>query len=255
MADILIENEGGSIVSFKPVSEKGKSWIDQNLELDPRQWLDGAAAVQWKFSENIKKGMEEAGLEVLPYSEEFESSGGFSDEDKKWLGEFGATASKKTAESPALMSNRNKASQQPQQQSPQAQQPQQQSPQAQQPNEAIEEAPGEKRTVPPELPNSAFHMAKHAWGGWHRISQYTLESDDKRFTITLIDPTRRKKWFLLKDIETGYAYEFVTMTEAKRGAKKIFAKEQTVPETTGLTPVVASFNNQLLKKKRTIKNY
>jgi hypothetical protein len=64
-------------------------------------------------------------------------------------------------------------------------------------------------------------IQKEARGGWHRVSQYTIESDDKRFTITLIDPTRRSKWFMLKDTESGKSYEDRTMTDAKKRAIRI----------------------------------
>src|ERR1700739_173551 len=58
-------------------------------------------------------------------------------------------------------------------------------------------------------------------GGWHYVSRYTVESDDKRFTITLIDPTRESKWFLLKDTQTGKSYDRPTKTDAKKLAIRI----------------------------------
>lgn len=64
-------------------------------------------------------------------------------------------------------------------------------------------------------------IAKLARGGWKRISMNTVQSDDNRFTITQIDPTRRSKWFLLKDMETGESYEETTMTGAKKKALEI----------------------------------
>lgn len=83
---------------------------------------------------------------------------------------------------------------------------------------AVNEQPEkEKHTVPPELPNALFHMAGR--GGWNRISMSTVQSDDKRFTITHIDATRRNDWFLLKDLQTGEQYEETTMTSAKDKAK------------------------------------
>jgi hypothetical protein len=116
----------------------------------------------------------------------------------------------------------------------------------------------EKRTVPPELPNALFHMAR---GGWKRISMNTVQSDDDRFTITQIDPTRRSKWFLLKDLITGESYENPTMTEAKMRAKKISDYEgldqqdkdnydyPVVEEPTDLPQSVLAFTNKLLNKK------
>ncbi len=115
----------------------------------------------------------------------------------------------------------------------------------------------EKRTVPPELPNALFHMAGR--GGWNRVSMNTVQSDDKRFTITQIDPTRRIKTFMLKDLDLGESYEERTMTDAKRKAKYIRDRAnrvevrteetpQALPEYTPTTALVASFSNQLLKK-------
>jgi hypothetical protein len=69
-------------------------------------------------------------------------------------------------------------------------------------------------------------IAKNARGGWKRISMNTVQSDDNRFTITQIDPTRRSKWFLLKDMETGESYEETTMTGAKKKAKQIAGVEE-----------------------------
>lgn len=67
-------------------------------------------------------------------------------------------------------------------------------------------------------------------GGWKRISLSTVESDDGRFSITIIDPTRRYKWFLLKDYVTGKGYESPTMTDAKSKAKSLREADATAPE-------------------------
>jgi hypothetical protein len=132
---------------------------------------------------------------------------------------------------------------------------------------AVNEQPEkEKHTVPPELPNALFHMAGR--GGWNRISMSTVQSDDKRFTITHIDATRRNDWFLLKDLESGEQYEMRTMTEAKRKAKRLRTNADNYQHDDGSdsyslagepveagTPVEApvthlgSYSNPLLKKK------
>ena len=80
-------------------------------------------------------------------------------------------------------------------------------------------------------------MAKLARGGWKRISMSTVQSDDSRFTITIIDPTRRGKWFLLKDLETGESYEEHTMTDAKKKALEIRGDEPVEEEPEEVEPV------------------
>lgn len=95
-----------------------------------------------------------------------------------------------------------------------------------------------------------------SWGGWKRISRYTQESDDKRFTITLIDPTRISRWFLLKDTQTGRSYEDRTMTEAKLRAKGLREAENAVVEPVlsqepeELKAASSPFTNGLLRSKK-----
>ena len=96
-------------------------------------------------------------------------------------------------------------------------------------------------------------MGITARGGWHRISQNTVVSDDKRFSITLIDATRRSKWFLLKDTETGKSYENRTMTDAKARAKKLreggsLAVSEPAPEE--VKEASSPFTNGLLRSKK-----
>ena len=123
-----------------------------------------------------------------------------------------------------------------------------------------EEPEQEKHTVVPELPNALFHMA--GWSGWNRVSMNTVQSDDKRFTITQIDPIRRIKTFMLKDLETGESYEERTMRGAKKKAKEIRegvttepvtpveeVEEPTQPTYTPPVAIAASYKNPLLKKK------
>lgn len=137
--------------------------------------------------------------------------------------------------------------------------------------EPEEQSGREKHTVPPELPNRLFHMAanstdiviaKRARGGWRRVSMNTVQSDDKRFTITCIDPTRRGKWFLLKDLETGESYEETTMTSAKHKALEIRGEveESTDPDFEENNPpdggeiTEGGFNNPLLTINNEFRN-
>jgi len=229
MADVLVRNEG-SVVMFNPKSAEAKAWVKENLDLESWQWMGNAFAVEWRYAPDVAEGMMGDGLEIAPELE-FPT---ITEEEKDWLLELGVTrgwwnegfkpleASAKKAAVPFV---------------PLRQETQPNTPNvpgappiplpvpnpATPPPPAEEPQQQEKHTVPPELPNALFHMAGR--GGWHRVSMNTVQSDDKRFTITKIDPTRRSKWFLLKDLETGLAYEEDTMTGAKKKSLQIRARE------------------------------
>lgn len=263
MADMLVRDEG-SVVMFTPRSVEGQAWVDDNLGLESWQWLGKSFAVEWRYAPDIVAGMQGDGLEVIPEAHEV------TEADKGWLAELGIDwnpnsgsilASKKTTKAKPVQGSQinlrpdiepDTTTQVPQQAAPSS---------LKSPTVVVvpEQGAGEKRTVPPELPNAKLHMAadsstiwdeepqcgecgkplanctrkghnprpwgitmaKLARGGWKRVSMFTVQSDDNRFTITIIDPTRRGKWFLLKDLETGEAYEEHTMTEAKQTALKL----------------------------------
>jgi hypothetical protein len=199
MADIQIQDDG-TIILFTPMSPEGKEWVEENLSLESWQWMGRSFAVEDQYADAVINSMTEDGLDV--------------DHGRKTAAVVAPPAAASTA--------------------PVAQQPQRVGESV-----AVGEEPQEheRKTVPPELPNALFHMAGR--GGWHRVSMFTIQSDDKRFTITEIDPTRRKNWFLLKDLETGLAYEETTMTGAKTKAKLIRDKApleddtEVIPEDAG----------------------
>lgn len=235
MADILVRNES-SIVMFTPKSNEGRTWVDENLNLESWQWLGQSFAVEWRYAPDIVQGMMEDGLEVIPESHDI------TDEDKEWLAELGISypSSNKIATEPQINLRPETNPNTPN--IPGAPVPslflkgQKTSGGRNNVEEALalednqqsdtkdnnqQSDTKERHTILPELPNSMLHMAKMARGGWKRISMSTVQSDDNRFTITIIDPTRRGKWFLLKDLETGESYEERTMTGAKKKALSI----------------------------------
>lgn len=266
MADVLVRNEG-SVVMLTPKSEEARAWVDENLGLESWQWLGNSFAVEWRYAPDIVDGMVGDGLEVIPECHEV------TDEDRAWLSELHITASKTAAEPQVNLRQETEpdtTTQVPQQAPPPLHGPAavalppEPQPQQQQP-------PPERHTIPPELPNAALHLAadnhqsymgygmedlgdsvpefdkgtktelsrmgivaKLARGGWKRISMSTVQSDDNRFTITLVDPTRRREFqrFLLKDLETGESYEELTMTAAKKRALSIRGEgeEETEPD-------------------------
>ncbi len=152
MADVLVRNEG-SILMLTPDSDSGREWIDENLGLESWQWLGNSCAIEWRYAPAIIEGMWEDGLEV---TSEFAN---ITDEDKEWLAELNITASNKEAVS--------SVPQGPQQAPHPGLIPQRPG----MPPVVIDPQEGqEKRTIPPEIPYPRFHMAKHARGGWKRIS-------------------------------------------------------------------------------------
>ncbi len=243
MADVLVRIEG-HIVMFTPESDFAKEWVSENLSLESWQWWGNAFAVEMGYAGDLIQGMMGDGLEVIPESHNM------TDEDKQYLAKMGITASK-TAAVPFMPVRPQTTSTVPP--APGAPVP---------PGEsmAVNEKPEEeKHTVVPELPNALFHMA--GWGGWSRVSMNTVQSDDKRFTITQIDPTRRIKTFMLKDLETGESYEERTMRGAKKKAKEIregasepviapVVEEPAQPTYTPPVVMTASYTNPLLLKKK-----
>jgi len=63
MADVEVKNEG-SVVLLIPMSDRGKDWIDENLQLESWQWYGNAAAVEARYADPIVDGMMDDGLEV-----------------------------------------------------------------------------------------------------------------------------------------------------------------------------------------------
>lgn len=61
--DVLVANEG-TVVSFRPVSEAGKAFIEENVESESWQWLGDALVVDHRYAEPLIQGMLDDGLEL-----------------------------------------------------------------------------------------------------------------------------------------------------------------------------------------------
>ena len=62
-ADILIEDHG-SVVLARPLTEAGKSWLDENVESEGWQWLGGALACEPRYVGVLVEGARGDGLGV-----------------------------------------------------------------------------------------------------------------------------------------------------------------------------------------------
>jgi hypothetical protein len=60
MLDITVENHG-SIFLFRPESDAGKSWLEDNTD---GQWFGNALAVEHRFAYDLAQGALNDGLEV-----------------------------------------------------------------------------------------------------------------------------------------------------------------------------------------------
>ena len=62
--DIQIQNEG-NIFLFRPISEAGKAWIDENLLLlDIQRFGQSTAVVEHRYAGDIANAILEAGLSI-----------------------------------------------------------------------------------------------------------------------------------------------------------------------------------------------
>ena len=59
----------GSVVSFAPLTPAARTWVDDNVQLEPWQWLSNVTfVVDRRFAQPLIEGILSAGLE---FSEEF----------------------------------------------------------------------------------------------------------------------------------------------------------------------------------------
>ena len=61
--DVRIRDEG-SVVAFTLETEAAKTWVKENLETEPWQWLGESLVIDHRMSGPIIDGMMSAGLEV-----------------------------------------------------------------------------------------------------------------------------------------------------------------------------------------------
>ena len=63
VVDLQVENHG-SIFLFRPLTDEGRVWLDENTETEGWQWLGGALAVEHRYAADLAYGAQADGLEV-----------------------------------------------------------------------------------------------------------------------------------------------------------------------------------------------
>ena len=63
MSDFLIADHG-SIITIRPVSEAAHQWLDENVDAEPWQWLDGALCAEHRFARDLVDEIAAAGFEI-----------------------------------------------------------------------------------------------------------------------------------------------------------------------------------------------
>jgi hypothetical protein len=59
--DVFVRNEG-TVFLFCPLTDRGKNWLEQNVETEPWQWFGNALLVEHRFACGLGQGMRDAGL-------------------------------------------------------------------------------------------------------------------------------------------------------------------------------------------------
>jgi len=63
--DIVIEGENqATVFLFRPLTPRAFEWIDRHVQPESWQWFGEAVAVEHRFVEDLKQGMQSAGLEL-----------------------------------------------------------------------------------------------------------------------------------------------------------------------------------------------
>jgi len=65
MCDFQISDHG-SIITIRPVSEAAHQWLDENVDAEPWQWLDGALCAEHRSARDLIDGIAAAGFEISP---------------------------------------------------------------------------------------------------------------------------------------------------------------------------------------------
>lgn len=63
MTDLRIRNHG-TVVTLEPVSERGRSWMDDNLVTEPWQWLGSTLGIEHRLAPSVVQSAICDGLEV-----------------------------------------------------------------------------------------------------------------------------------------------------------------------------------------------
>jgi hypothetical protein len=61
--DVTIEDTG-SVVLFRPTTEEGRAWLDDNIQAEPWQYMGSAIAVDRRYAQAIADGLAGDGLVI-----------------------------------------------------------------------------------------------------------------------------------------------------------------------------------------------
>lgn len=65
MTDIQVGGERASTVFlFRPLTDRGRAWVEENVRLESWQWVGNAFAVEHRFAQELARAMIEDGLRV-----------------------------------------------------------------------------------------------------------------------------------------------------------------------------------------------
>jgi hypothetical protein len=62
-ADVLIENHG-SVALFTPMTPDAHQWVEENVNVEPWQWMGCSIACEPRCLAELVEGMQESGLVV-----------------------------------------------------------------------------------------------------------------------------------------------------------------------------------------------
>jgi len=62
--DVLIENHGGSLALFTPMTPAAHQWVEGNVDVEPWQRMGASIACEPRYLDNIIQGMQDDGLVV-----------------------------------------------------------------------------------------------------------------------------------------------------------------------------------------------
>lgn len=52
----------GSFIGFRPVSDEGKRWMDENVESEGWQWMGSVLYVDHRYADDLISGIDMGGL-------------------------------------------------------------------------------------------------------------------------------------------------------------------------------------------------
>lgn len=64
MADIQVEN-GGSIYLLRPLTDRGRQWLRENVQAESWQWFGDGLAVEHRYVADVVEGARAEGMEVI----------------------------------------------------------------------------------------------------------------------------------------------------------------------------------------------